>query len=212
MILGIETSTTQASLAVFDTAGGSVVWNEEFTTDRSHNAVIFEPVSEVLRQYRDGLSGIAVGVGPGSYSGVRVGIAVANGLSMTLGIPCCGFSSLEAWEVDEDTYAVLGDARRKTIFVANVKERQVQGDPELVGEDDIEECLSSMSNEGVPLYSADRKVVESFEKVSLELPSASRLAWKASMTDPSQWPKRPLEPHYLRAPYFTTPKKKGPLS
>ena len=83
MILGIETATPRASLALYDRDADEVLWSRDFTTERAHNGVIFEPVSEMLEQYRDQLTGIVVGVGPGSYSGVRVGIAVANGLGLS---------------------------------------------------------------------------------------------------------------------------------
>jgi tRNA A37 threonylcarbamoyladenosine modification protein TsaB len=48
MILGIETSTPHASLALWDPAVGSVVWEQTFSSDRAHNSVIFEPLREAL--------------------------------------------------------------------------------------------------------------------------------------------------------------------
>ena len=213
MILGIETSTAQASLALYDAGSDAIVWESEFSTDRAHNAVIFDPVSEMLALYRNQLSGIVVGVGPGSYSGVRVGIAVANGLSLALEIPSVGRSSLEAWGAEGDTYAVLGDARRRTFFVAEVKARQLQGDPDLIEEDLVEDRIARLKSDGVPLYTADPKVQAHLDGVVLCYPTASRLARAGAAVDPADWQSsKPLEPHYLRAPYITTPKKKQPRS
>ena len=87
MILAIETSTTGASLALVGRQGGDVLWQASFESDRLHNAKIFDPVAEALDISRGKLGRIVVGLGPGSYSGIRVGIAVANGLGLALDVP-----------------------------------------------------------------------------------------------------------------------------
>ena len=209
MILGIETSTPRASLALYNRDADKVLWSRDFTTERAHNAVIFEPVSEILEQYRDQLTGIVVGVGPGSYSGVRVGIAVSNGLGLALGLPTKGRSSLEAWNVSEDTYAVISDARRKSYAVAEVIDRRVKGEPELVDAEGLKAKLSELASSGVPRYSADAKVVEAFGGVSLAHPDAVQIAKRSGGLSPDRWRKVPLEPHYLRAPYITSPKNRA---
>ena len=87
MILALETSTRRASLAVVSGSDGELCWEAAFETDRSHNSKIFDPVQEALDRFGDALTAIAVGIGPGSYGGIRVGIAVANGLSVSRGLP-----------------------------------------------------------------------------------------------------------------------------
>jgi len=214
MILGIETSTTRASLALYDPGAGEVVWRRDFTTDRAHNAVIFEPISEMMETYRDQLTGIAVGVGPGSYSGVRVGVAVANGLGLSLGIPTMGCSSLEAWEVEEDSYVVVSDARRKTIAVAEVVDRQLRSEPELIEcgdsfETEFEKIFEPFLNRNLPIYSSDQKLTDLIAIFAPAFSDAAQIARRAGEVVPANWPEAPLEPHYLRAPYITTPKKKA---
>jgi len=205
MILGIETSTPRATLVLRDLATGTIVWRREFTTDRAHNAVIFSPLEEMLDQYRSELSGIVVGLGPGSYSGIRVGIAVANGLGLALGIPTVGVSSLEAWDVDADSHVILGDARRRSFFVAEVADRTLIDEPQLIDADKIEAALSPLRDRGLQCFTADRRVTEMVENVELAFPLAERLP----LTSPENWPANvPLEPHYLRAPYITMPKKR----
>src|SRR6056297_2108198 len=135
MILAIETSTTHASLALVNSVDGPVVRECRFVSERAHNAVIFEPVTDLLADHGGDLEGIAVGLGPGSYGGVRVGIAVANGLSLVLGIPVVGISSLEAWETDSSNCTVLGDARRQTFFRAEIREGELQGESQLLPEE-----------------------------------------------------------------------------
>jgi tRNA threonylcarbamoyladenosine biosynthesis protein TsaB len=219
MILGIETSATRASLAVLDHERNEIVWESAFETERAHNAAIFDPVEDMLKGFRDELTGIAVGLGPGSYGGIRVGIAVANGLSLVLGIPVRGVSSLEAWDVPGDSYTVLGDARRKTIFFAEVEGRVLAGDPDLVPEEEADERVERIREAGRMLVTADARLAERWEDVRLSFPTAEavcRAAGDPAAGDPAtgggpaDWPEAgPLEPHYLRAPYITTPKERG---
>lgn len=209
MILGIETATPRASLALYDPCVDKVVWRQDFTTERAHNAVIFEPVLEMMETYRDQLTGIVVGVGPGSYSGVRVGIAVANGLSLSMKLPTLGRSSLEAWEVSEDCYAVISDARRQSFAVAEVLNRKLRGEPDLIRTDLVEAKLEELSGRGLPIYSAESFVVGSYEAVALAYPDAAQLVREVGKENPAEWCETQLEPHYLRAPYITAPKKRS---
>ena len=208
MILGIETSTSHASLAVFDRDADEIVWHSRFVSQRAHNAVIFEPVEELMGRFRDQLTGIVVGVGPGSYGGVRVGISVANGISLVLGIPVSGHSSLVGWDMAGDSWYVLGDARRKTTFVAEVTEQQVVGEPELIPDEEMKKRIELLEQGEKPLVTADESVSKKWDQVRLCFPEAENLCRLAGKTDPEEWPESgPLEPHYLRAPYITTPKR-----
>ena len=209
MILVLEPSTRRASLAVHDRASGLVVDGAEFTTDRAHNAAIFAPLQRLVEAHRERLVGLVVGLGPGSYGGVRVGLAVANGLSVAMGLPVAGGNSLEAWETDGDSYLVVGDARRGSFFVALVRDRLLQGEPELVDETAIADYLSPFLAEGLAVHSSDAKVVEAIPGAKLSFPSAARLAGRFQNADFAALSTTPLEPIYLRAPYITTPKARG---
>lgn len=209
MILAIESSLPEAGLALFDCAAGEVVWEQGFTSQRAHNAVIFAPLQTALDRSERKLDRIVVGRGPGSYGGVRVGIAVANGLSLALGAPVIGLSSLEAIDGPADTYAVIGDARRQSFFLARIEERECEGDPALLEKEGLVAELTRLNEEGVPVFSSDPALVEAHETVSLGRPSAKRLAERAAGLDAESIERlqaQSLEPHYLRAPYITTPK------
>jgi len=208
MILGIETSTREASLAVLDRENGAIVYERTFVTERAHNAVIFEPVEEILNQFRGRLAGIVVGLGPGSYGGVRVGISVANGLALAMGLPVAGRTSLEAWKAASDSYLVVGDARRGTLFVAEVIERKLQGEPLLVEVGEIGSILRPMREMGFPIHTPDTKVVELVDDAVLSFPEAATLASLVGDTQLERGVPPVLEPHYLRAPYITFPKGK----
>ncbi len=204
MIFAFETSTPRASLALWDE--GKIVWEADFTTQRAHNSRIFGPVEEALKVAGEKIELIVVGNGPGSYSGVRVGISVANGLSLARGIPVIGMSSLSAYP--EGNCTVISDARRKTIAVAAVKNRQLTAEPDLI---DADEFAASISGFPTPIYTADAHLAEEYESVTPGYPTASALAEAVSAFDAAtiqSMAEKPLEPHYLRPPFITVAKKK----
>ncbi|MEM9280739.1 MAG: tRNA (adenosine(37)-N6)-threonylcarbamoyltransferase complex dimerization subunit type 1 TsaB [Verrucomicrobiota bacterium] len=205
MILAIETSTRQASLVLRNPADSEPVWESTFVTDRAHNAAIFGPLQELMREHRDLIEGIVVGLGPGSYGGIRVGIAVANGISMSLGKPTCGVSSLEGWGIDEDSYVVVGDARRKSWFIAEITDSGLRNEPSLFEVEKAREVVREISDSGRPVVSADESVVQLEQSVLLSYPVASRLIDRVTDRMVANWKATNLEPHYLRAPYITKP-------
>ena len=202
MILAIETSSPQASIAVWNPVGENTIWSQTFVTDRRHNSVIFEHIEQALEAADGGLDRIAIGKGPGSYSGVRVGIATANGIAIALGIPVVGVSSLLAYSTDPQRYYVAGDARRNTYFLTEVG-GEVAAEPELLPRDEFEGQIGKVEG---PVFSMDESVVEQFEQIKLGYPSAEMIALKAIAIDPLK--QAPIEPHYLRPPYITKAKKK----
>ncbi|MCX6354652.1 MAG: tRNA (adenosine(37)-N6)-threonylcarbamoyltransferase complex dimerization subunit type 1 TsaB [Candidatus Aureabacteria bacterium] len=95
-ILGIETSTQKASIAVSD---GNKVIGELFLPEGvSSSASLIPSLDTMLKREgigREELRGITVGIGPGSFTGIRLGISTARGLSMALGIPLRGVGVFE---------------------------------------------------------------------------------------------------------------------
>lgn len=94
MLLAIDTSTALSSIALYD----EQVWAEHaWTTRRNHAAELLPEVQSMMQRAgltpRD-LTGIAVAIGPGSFNGVRVGVATAKTLAVALGIPIVGIGSL----------------------------------------------------------------------------------------------------------------------
>lgn len=205
MILAIESSTPHAGLCLREKE--ETVWSHEFTSDRSHNSHIFEPIAEALEFCGRKLDLISVGLGPGSYSGVRVGIAAANGISLALQIPVVGVSSLEAYSDSGGDFLVVGDARRKSFFIATIKSGQMQGEPELVDEERFPAALAEKRINAV--FSMDEWVADRFQGVVHRFPTAENLAKRTVVVDSdSQAGAVSVEPHYLRPPYITQAKKK----
>jgi len=96
MILGIDTSAGQCAVALVG-AGDPV--SERMAMDRGHAEHLFPMIEAVLAtagaRYAD-LTRIAVCTGPGSFTGVRIGVAAARGLALGRGIPAVGVSRFEA--------------------------------------------------------------------------------------------------------------------
>jgi tRNA threonylcarbamoyladenosine biosynthesis protein TsaB len=96
-ILAIDTST--AALAIAVVQGGKVLAAEQSMAERNHSLLSVSKLRDVLASAgvtSEMLDGIAVGRGPGSYTGMRIGVTIAKTLSWVWGVPIVGISSLEA--------------------------------------------------------------------------------------------------------------------
>ncbi len=96
MILAIDTATRSAGLAVYDghTVRAELTWE----TSDHHTVELMPRIVETLSQINvsiDQLSGLGVSIGPGSFTGVRVGVAVAKGLALARSIPIAGVRSTD---------------------------------------------------------------------------------------------------------------------
>lgn len=198
--LAIDTSTRHGRLAV--ATGETVVFAAEFTSERSHNSQIFKPLKTALGACGDkGPERIVVGTGPGSYTGVRIGIAAGLGIAMANKVPIAGARSIDfaaAAGVDE-SHTMVGDARRGSVFVARIDGSN--SEPELTSEPALPDG---------PLFSFDPTAP--MEGIALTHPSAARMATFAatlSGADFDQLAAIPPEPIYLSAPFITQPKKPG---
>ena len=202
MILAIESSTPHASLALLDPASGSLELERAFSSDRAHNSVIFSPLQDMLAALGDRpLSGIVLGTGPGSYSGIRVGIAVAAALGLARSCPVIGLPSIVALARDA---LVVGDARRQSFYTAEVRGHRLIGEPELGA---AEPFLSRIAASDLPVLTTDA-VAPVGSNARVVTPQAADLARLAAGLSPEDWRAMasvPLEPLYLRAPYITTP-------
>lgn len=200
----------QASLVLLDPSSGEVLWQNDFESDRLHNAKIFDPVAQALEICRGKLAQIVVGLGPGSYSGIRVGIAVANGLGLALGVPVAGLASIAILS-DEEEFFVTGDARRSSYYLAHIKNRRLQAEPTLMNEEAWQEQMAVLAGKNLSVYSTEKKMLETHdEAIQLAHPNAADLAREVAAMEDGEWAKlsnHPLQPIYLRAPYITQPKK-----
>ena len=120
--LAIETSTEACSVALVH--GDEIIERSE-VAPRRHAELVLPMADALLAEAglsRTALDGIAVGRGPGAFTGVRLGVSLAQGMAMALDVPVVTVSSLQALalEAPEDDAAVLSviDARMGEIYVA----------------------------------------------------------------------------------------------
>jgi len=119
MLLAIDTATVYSSIALHD---GSVLRGEcTWASADRHTATLLPRVTEMLdgaAVQMDGLTVLAVCVGPGSYTGVRIGVAAAKGLAAALHLPLVGISTLDILVAaqprdDRPLYAVFSAGRKR---------------------------------------------------------------------------------------------------
>src|SRR6185369_737378 len=139
-ILALETSTSRGSVALW--REGALVLDEVFTADRSHSSALF-PILERARVLAPRIDAIAVGLGPGSYAGVRIAIAAGLGLAMADGARLLGLASVAALETPALRYAAIGDARRETFYFSLVEGGVCVEGPLLLEERALGERLAS---------------------------------------------------------------------
>lgn len=123
LVLGIETSTHQSSVAIGSEQG--IIASSLVSRGPSANEYLLRAtrfcLDEVGLDLRN-LGGIAVSLGPGLYTGMRVGVATAKALAQALSVPIVGLASLDllAYEVRyaPKTICAVLDARRSEVFYA----------------------------------------------------------------------------------------------
>ncbi len=96
-VLALDTSTSRLSAAL--ARDGQTVCEINIEVKTGHAGILLAVIDELLGRTstpRNGLDLIAVGVGPGSFTGLRIGIATAKGLASSLGRPLVGIPSLDA--------------------------------------------------------------------------------------------------------------------
>jgi tRNA threonylcarbamoyladenosine biosynthesis protein TsaB len=96
MLLAIDTSTVQTGLACYDDHGllGECVWH----SGRDHSAQLLPQLTLLLNHLgrgRDEIGAVAVALGPGSWSGLRVGMSTAKGFAVARGVPIVGIGTLD---------------------------------------------------------------------------------------------------------------------
>lgn len=206
--VALETSGRPPSLAL---RSAQTTLERELSSDRAHASDLMPALDELLRELgavpRD-LSAVYVGTGPGSYTGLRAGLATAKGLVLGTGAKLVGVSSLEvvAWTAlpPDGGGAFALDARQGEVYLARYRRREA--DLEVL----LEPCalpasrLGSALVAGEPLW-CDAGVRELALPAGLDLrpaPAAraavllelgARALARRGAADP-----RTLEPAYLR--------------
>jgi tRNA threonylcarbamoyl adenosine modification protein YeaZ len=197
-VLAIDTSTARGTVALL--RNGVFLLDEVFTADRSQSSALF-PILERARTLAPKLDVIAIGLGPGSYAGVRIAIATGLGLSCATGARLVGLASVAALETAAKRYIAIGDARRETFYFTRIEDGICTEGPLLLDLAALRTRLREFADWEISCPTS----LDSEFKAEVRLPRASLLAQLAEHGR-GILQEGDLEPLYLRDPHITTPK------
>lgn len=207
LVLGLDTSTpaTGVALCTVEVDGGVTdVGRREVIDPRRSGEMLAPLISEVLTaagSKTTDLGAIVVGLGPGPYTSLRVGIVTAAALGDALGIPVHGVCSLDGFVLaGEARVTVATDARRREIYWARYESaRRIDG-PDVSAAQDVASAMTPgerVIGAGAELYAA--VFGASFDPEGPRYPDPAGLVRCANLSAPAQ----PLVPLYLRRPDAT---------
>ncbi|MEW1778086.1 tRNA (adenosine(37)-N6)-threonylcarbamoyltransferase complex dimerization subunit type 1 TsaB [Streptomyces sp. NPDC086777] len=209
LLLALDTATPAVTVALHD--GTAVIASSSQVDARRHGELLLPAVDRVLAEAGVGLDAvteIVTGIGPGPYTGLRVGLMTADTFGLALGVPVHGLCTLDglayAADIEKGPFVVATDARRKEVYWAVYEDSRTRlTEPAVDRPGDIAEKVAGLPavGAGALLYPDTFPVVHEPEHVSaaaLASLAVARLAAGEELPAP-----RPL---YLRRPDAQVPK------
>ncbi|MFI0980006.1 tRNA (adenosine(37)-N6)-threonylcarbamoyltransferase complex dimerization subunit type 1 TsaB [Streptomyces sp. NPDC021093] len=225
LLLAVDTATPAVTVALHD--GSSVVAETTRVDARRHGELLLPLIDSTLREAGlklDAVTGLVVGVGPGPYTGLRVGLATAETFAFALGVPVHGLCTLDALAYAagagtpgtgpgtgpgagggiEGPFAVATDARRKEVYWARYDDARTRTtEPAVDRPAEIAEQLAGLpvAGAGALLYPEafpDARGPEHVSAAALASLAAEKLAAGTEFLPPL--------PLYLRRPDAQVPK------
>ncbi len=209
-ILALDSSSSVASVAFVSTqhSTSEILFRSDVAHKRSDSSALFEGLQSAVTLC-GAPDALAVGLGPGSYNGLRAGIAAARAFATALDIPLLSFPSPLALPGPETGFWAIGDARGGHYWIASVREGAFLQEPRLLAPAEIAQEL--LSHPDFPLLGTAPLV--GLEQLIQMTPDAGRLAILAEKADPfSSVATTTPEPLYLKPPHITTPRTASPRS
>ncbi|MGW4655275.1 tRNA (adenosine(37)-N6)-threonylcarbamoyltransferase complex dimerization subunit type 1 TsaB [Streptomyces sp. NPDC004279] len=149
LLLALDTATPAVTVALHD--GTSVVASASQVDARRHGELLLPAVDRVLAEAGtrlDAVTGIVVGVGPGPYTGLRVGLMTADTFGLALGVPVHGVCTLDGLAYASDLtvpFVVATDARRKEVYWARYDDSRTRvTEPAVDRPADIAEAVADL--------------------------------------------------------------------
>jgi len=223
LILAIDTALDACAAAVLDTDAGQLIAQESLAMKRGHAEALMPLIARVMKASGiafTSLDRIAVTTGPGSFTGLRVGLSAARGIALAAEKPVVGLTTLTAYAApfvgDDSAHPVLSavDARHDHVYF-----QVVSGDGGSLVKAKvapIEEAIEA-SRLGAPHLVgnaagilADRWPSDAPAPVKVDAqpaPDINWVAWVGAAVDPET---APAKPYYLRAPDAKPPKEALP--
>ena len=201
-VLVIDTALDACTAAVFEDGRALGVCSEPMARGHSERLGGFVRDAVANAGGFDGIERIGVTVGPGSFTGLRVGLAFAQGLGAALDLPVVGISTLEALARSADrgtgTTAAVIDARRGQVYLQRFRDGSAVSEPEALS---IEAGIGVLADNGWRITGSGAALVGGSAEAAT-MPDPAALALLTAVHDPAAHPPRPL---YLRAPDATPP-------
>ena len=202
IVLGLDTCLSSCSVAVLD--GERVLASAREVMARGHQERLAPMARDVMADAGlafDRLDRIAVTIGPGSFTGLRVGIAFAKGLALALSLPTVGIGTLEALAAEADGLVFPAiDARRGQLYLQAFDDGAALMAPDAVTAEVAAARIAELS-QGRPfaLVGSGAALLADFAPgarvIEAEGADARQVARLALAREPG-----PLKPLYLRAP------------
>jgi len=202
LILALDTALETCSAAVLDSERVLAARSEEMA--RGHQERLAPLVAEVMAEAGvsfDRLDRIGVTVGPGSFTGLRVGLAFAKGLGVALDIPVVGVGTLAAMGAGTTGFAAAAvDARRGQIYLQAFRDGQPLGAPEALALEDAANWLIDIDSTGPGLIvgSGAALLAPAFPKAAADPRAGADPVQVARIAAAAE--EAPPRPIYLRAP------------
>jgi tRNA threonylcarbamoyladenosine biosynthesis protein TsaB len=212
-VLAIDTALAACSAAIFDASHGGILASESVPMLRGHAEALMPLVARVMKAagmaFRD-LERVVVTTGPGSFTGLRVGIAAARGFGVATELPVVGVSTLSAYAAPylgaDDSSPVIAaiDARHQHVYLQVFAPggRTLMA-PRLAPLNEAVRAASDAASHIVGSAAqtvADSLPVTAPAPVIVDAGQAPDIDWVARLGAVAPEPTAPPTPQYLRAP------------
>lgn len=211
-VLAIDTALGACSTCVFDAGSGTVAAQAVVPMDKGHAEAIIPQIQGMMADVPGGFGAIdriAVTIGPGSYTGLRVGLSAAHAIAFAIGKPVVGISTLSALAAplmtsgESTVVAAAVDARHGDIYIQLVTSsgRSIIP-PRQISAKDAARMMGSgpirLVGSGAPRLAVEAWTI-GIDAVVIDAPAAPGIVWVArlgALADPDEQPAKPL---YLKA-------------
>lgn len=213
MILALDTSQNFGSIALQE--GGSLVYSSFFDIRITHSETLMPAIDEAFKlcgYTPKDLSGIVLSIGPGSFTGLRIGLSTAKGMAFALNIPVFIFDSLILGAAplvgfQKDIFVAL-DARMKELYAARYSPQLIELmppkaiSPKALLEYDLSDAV--ITGSGIPIIKPmmeEAGMLPNYADESLFFPKAEHLLWLLANKEAKEYRGEELmelDPLYIR--------------